>query len=71
MKNALTSTGSSNESQIVESSHVVLECCRVISQFGGVFFIVPSVDRHLRSIRDGDWIHGDDLKARIEKLEFE
>lgn len=70
-KNALTSAGSSDESQIVESSHVVLERRRVISQFRGVFFVVPSVDRHLRSIGDADLIQCNDLKARFETLEFD
>ena len=35
-----------------------------------LFFIVPSVDGHLRSIRDGDWIQSDDLKAGL-MLEFD
>ena len=70
-KNALTSAGSSDESQIVESSHVVLERRRVISQFRRVFFVVPSVDRHLRSIGDADLIQCNDLKARFETLEFD
>lgn len=69
--NELTSARSSDESQIVESRHVVLERRRVVSQLCGVLFVVSGINRHLRSIRDCDRIQGDDLKAGLKELEFD
>ena len=48
----ITSSGSSDESEVTELGHLVLHNGRVITQFAAVILVVSSADGHHRPIRN-------------------
>lgn len=48
----ITSPAASNETQVVESGHLVLDGGRGVPEFGWVVLIISRHNRHQRAIRD-------------------
>lgn len=47
----ITSTAAANESQVVESGHLVFDGCCGVAEFGWIVLVISRHDRHQRAIR--------------------